>query len=125
VTETTDFALELMQPLPDIRARRMFGGQGIFQRDLMFAIVVDDVLYFKADDQSRAGFTDRGLRPFTYTARGRITTLQYYEAPPEAWDEGEEMRRWARLALDAALRAAAGRKPVRRRKPAVKTGRRA
>ena len=37
--------LDLMAPLGAVRARAMFGGYGVYQRDTFFAIVVDDTLY--------------------------------------------------------------------------------
>ena len=40
---------DLFGPLGPIRTRRMFGGAGVFLDDAMFALVVDDVLYMKAD----------------------------------------------------------------------------
>jgi len=107
-------ALELMTDLGNVRARRMFGGHGIFQGDSMFALVIDDVLYLKANSASREAFMARGLRPFTYAARGKTVSLQYYETPAEAWDDSAEMLKWARLALDAAQLAAGQQKPAPR-----------
>jgi DNA transformation protein len=107
-------ALEIMAGLGNVRARRMFGGHGIFHDDVMFALVVDDVLYLKANDASRAAFVARGLRPFSYAARGKTVSLQYYETPAETWDDAEEMLPWARLALDAARQAATDRRPRKR-----------
>ena len=48
---------ELVESLPDlfyglgtIRVKRMFGGHGVYADEVFFAIVVDDVLYLKADE---------------------------------------------------------------------------
>ena len=114
MSDVVEYALELMNGLGEVRARRMFGGHGIFRGDLMFALVVDDVLYLKAGSASRAAFVARGLRPFTYAARGKTVSLQYYETPAEAWDDAAEMLHWARLALDAARQAATDRRPRQR-----------
>jgi DNA transformation protein len=111
VSDLVDLAVELMDGLGDVRARRMFGGHGIFHGDIMFALVVDDVLYLKANNASRDEFVSRGLHTFTYTSRGKTVSLQYYETPAEAWDDAAEMLKWARLALDAARPAAAARRP--------------
>lgn len=112
-----EHALELMTGLGDVRARRMFGGHGIFHGGIMFALVVDDVLYLKANGASRDAFVSRGLRPFSYAARGKTVSLQYYETPAEAWDDAAEMLQWARLALDAARQAATNRPPRKRSQP--------
>ena len=103
-SEFVEFTIEQMAPLAGIRVRAMFGGFGVYQDDLMFAIIVDDSLYFKADAATRGDFTALGLNPFTYSARGKTVTLQYYAAPPEVFESSETMQEWARLAIGAALR---------------------
>jgi len=71
---------------------------------ITFAIIIDDSLYFKADTTTRNEFIALGLRPFTYTSRGKTVTLQYYEAPPEVFESAEIMQKWMQSALGAALR---------------------
>ncbi len=104
-SEFLEFTLELLAPVGGVRARAMFGGHGIYRNDVMFAIIVDDRLYFKTDGVTSKEFTARGLTPFTYVARGKTITMQYYEAPPEVFEEPEAMRNWAEQALGAALNA--------------------
>ena len=102
-TEFVEFVLEQLTPIGGVRAQAMFGGHGIYQGDIMFAIIVDDRLYFKADGVTRHEFMARGLSPFTYGARGKTITMQYYEVPPEVFEEHEAMRSWAQQAIDVAL----------------------
>ncbi len=109
-SEFVEFVLELLTPVGGVRARAMFGGFGIYQGEVMFAIITDDRMYFKADAVTRQEFTAQGLAPFTYIARGKTQTLQYYEAPPEVFEEQEAMRHWAQQALDVALKARRGKK---------------
>ena len=109
-SEFVEFVLELLAPFGAVRARAMFGGYGIYRGDSFFAIIVDDKLYFKADQVTCREFFARGLSPFTYTARGKTITMQYYEAPPEVFEESEAMQYWAQLAVDAAMRAKSGQK---------------
>lgn len=109
-SEFIEFVLELLTPLGGVRARAMFGGHGIYRGELMFAIIVDDRMYFKADADTRKTFTKLGLAPFTYVARGKTQTLQYYEAPPEVFEEPEAMLKWARQAIDTALKARRAKK---------------
>ncbi|HWQ93990.1 MAG TPA: TfoX/Sxy family protein [Gammaproteobacteria bacterium] len=104
-SEFVEFVIEHMAPLGRVRARAMFGGHGIYQDDCMFAIIADDRLYFKADFTTRAEFEAKGLSPFTYIARRKTVTLQYFEAPPEVFEEPEAMRDWAQKAYGIALRA--------------------
>ena len=112
-SEFVDFVIELLALISEVRVRAMFGGYGIYQRDTMFAIIVDDQLYFKADAVSCGEFTEQGLRPFTYSARGKTISMQYYEAPPAVFEEPETMQHRAQQAIQAALRAKRDKKPTR------------
>jgi len=98
------FVVEQMAFVEGLRVRAMFGGHGVYQNDRMFAIIVDDRLYFKTDITTRDEFAAKGLSPFTYTARGKPVTLQYFEAPPEVFEEAQAMREWVRKAYGAAIR---------------------
>jgi DNA transformation protein and related proteins len=106
--------LELLAAVGTPRARRMFGGHGLYIDDCFVAIVADERLYLKVDDQTRAAFEGAGGRPFVYTGKGTPMTLSYCSPPDEALDSPALMAPWARLALAAALRA---RRPVTPRRP--------
>jgi DNA transformation protein len=106
--EFADFVVEQMAAFARVRAKRMFGGYGLYRDELMFALIVDDQLYLKADDDSVAAFRARDLPPFTYESRGRTVALRYYAAPPEVFDAPDEMHTWARRAWECAVRARRG-----------------
>ena len=96
--------VEQMSFLGTVHAKRMFGGCGIFKMALMFAVVIGDELYFKADEQNVGRFLARGLKPFTYEAGGRSMSLRYYQAPPEKLEEPPAMAEWAGEAYACAVR---------------------
>jgi DNA transformation protein and related proteins len=102
-----DHCLELLAPLGTVRARRMFGGHGLYCDDLFFGLIAADRLYLKADAQSQPAFEAVGCERFVYEARGKSMTIGYWTAPPEAMESPVLMQPWARLALAAALRARA------------------
>ncbi len=106
--EFVDNLHEVFSLFGPIRTRRMFGGYGIYQNDLMFALVADNVLYLKADDVSRQAFVEQRLSPFEYVRKGKPIQLSYYAAPDELFDDAELAKDWADRAFAAALR---GRKP--------------
>ena len=87
-----------------LRVRGMFGGFGVFLGDTMFALIADDVLYFKADDQTRADFQDAGADPFTYSRGGKTRQMSYYTAPEGALEDTETLYPWAERAIGAAKR---------------------
>jgi DNA transformation protein len=97
-----DDVFEMFGP---IRAKRMFGGYGIYRDDLMFALVSDDVLYLKTDEAMATELAARDLRPFEYTKQGKRMQIAYYTAPAEIFDDPDEAKRWAKRAYAAALRA--------------------
>jgi DNA transformation protein and related proteins len=113
--------LELLAALGPARARRMFGGHGLYVSELFVALVANERLYLKADATSREAFERAGCEPFAYSARDRkAVTLGYWSAPYSALDSPQAMLPWARLALAAALRAQARpRAPAATAKPAT------
>lgn len=105
--EFADHCCELLAAAGPCTARRMFGGWGISTGGLNIAIIAWDRLYLKANEETRPRFLEAGCRPFRYEARGKTMQLGYYTAPEQAMDSAQLMAPWARLALDAALRARA------------------
>lgn len=101
-------------------ARAMFGGHGLYVDGMIVGLVVDDVLYLKTDDATRARFVAEGLEPFTFAKKksGVVEVTSYYRPPEEALESPDAMREWLRLAQGAALRASARRKPKATRGPA-------
>jgi DNA transformation protein len=108
-SDLVNHCVELLAPLGAVRARRMFGGHGLYCDDLFFALIAADRLYLKADPQSRPAFEGAGCEPFVFEARGRTTATSYWTVPAEAMESAAQMQPWARLALAAALRARAAK----------------
>lgn len=97
---------EQLQPLGAVSIRRMFGGAGVFLDGVMFALIIDDVLFFKTDDGNRCDFEAEGLGPFTYEKKtGQATVMSYWRAPDRLLDDDEELRQWAGKAIAVARRA--------------------
>ena len=101
-----EFVAKLIQitvPLGEVRAKAMFGGYGLFLDGLMFGLVTrDDTLFLKADDTNRPAFEGRSLKPF-----GK---MPYFAAPAECLKGWAEMEPWAEGAVEAARRAAVGKR---------------
>ncbi|MFN3616403.1 MAG: TfoX/Sxy family DNA transformation protein [Aquabacterium sp.] len=100
--------VDLMRAFGSVQARAMFGGHGLYRDGLMFALLLDERLYLKVDDDNQAAFDAHGLRPFTYVTKdGKTGRLRYHEAPPEVFEDPQVMAHWARVAYEAAVRAGA------------------
>ncbi|MGH8493302.1 MAG: TfoX/Sxy family protein [Moraxellaceae bacterium] len=106
--EYAEWLQDVLRPLGHIRLRRMFGGFGIYADELFFALVVEEQLYFKVDARSRPVFEAEGLEEWVYLKEGKPVHMNYFRPPEAIFDEEDELLRWGRLALAAALRA---RKP--------------
>ncbi len=95
------------------RLRRMFGKTGVFCDGLMLAMVRDDALYFRVDDDNRALFKEaEAFPPLNYEKGGGSIDLAFWRAPERLFDEPDEFLAWARAALGAARRVAAKRDGV-------------
>ncbi|MBI2719605.1 MAG: TfoX/Sxy family protein [Rhizobiales bacterium] len=117
-SEFTEFLTEQMAGFGPVTARCMFGGTGLFREGLMFALVVDEVLYFKTDEPGRAAFESEGLGPFTYgTKQGERVLASYWRAPSRCLDDADEMSAWCCRAHAVALAAAKAPKKRKRSSP--------
>lgn len=126
MTRPTDpFALhciELLRGLGPTRARRMFGGVGLYVDGLFIALIAFDRLYLKVSDAHRPAFVAAGCERFVYPMKdGSTASLNYWTAPEAALESPTDMRPWAQRAIEAAL---AARKSVQPRKSKT-AGRRA
>ena len=114
-----DHCLELLGSLGTPRAGRMFGGHGIYLDGIFIALITGHRLYLKTDAATRPVFEAAGCRPFVFEAGGKPVTVSYWSAPDGALESPAQMQPWARLALDAALRARAAKPASARRKAAA------
>jgi DNA transformation protein len=104
-----DFVLEqLARVTPDIRSRRMFGGVGIYAGPHFFALMDDDLLYFKVDDSNRPDFEAAGMGPFRPGGPdGEV--MQYYQVPEELLEDADALAGWVEKAV-AVARTKGGRR---------------
>ena len=107
-----EFLIEHMADFGPVTIRAMFGGAGVMRDGQMFALIDDDVLYFKADETTRTAFEAEGLGQFTYKAKGgKLMEMNYWRAPERCMDDPEEMAIWCRTAFGVALKSAAKKRP--------------
>ena len=111
--------LDLVAPLGSVTARAMFGGHGLYAEGVMFGLLDDDELFLKTDEATRARFVEAGCRQWMYVNKKvRMENTGYFRPPDDAHEDAEVMLPWARLALDAALRARAAKEAHGKRKGA-------
>ena len=93
------FVLDQLAAVPELRAKAMFGGHGLYQADRFFGILMDGQLYLKTDEQTRQAYLDRGMGPFIYEKARRTMTMNYFEVPPEVLENSPELAAWAHRAI--------------------------
>jgi DNA transformation protein len=104
-SEYLDYTLELLAPLGQITSRSMFGGYGIYRDGVIFAIVIDETLYFKVTADNQADYMQAGSQPFTYSkSDGKTATMSYWEVPLEVLEDQDQLLAWARKAYATALK---------------------
>ncbi|CAN7763226.1 TfoX/Sxy family protein [Bradyrhizobium sp. LjRoot220] len=105
-----EFLREQLAPLGRVNLRGMFGKTGVFCNGVMFAVVADNTLYFRVDDDNREIFKEaEAFPPLNYAKKGAIIDLSFWRVPERLFDEPDELMIWARAALAAAHRVAAKR----------------
>lgn len=107
-----DFLADQMTGFGPVTIKRMFGGLGLFREGLMFALVVDDVLYLKSNSETAKDFGAENLASFAYaTKNGQRTPTSYRRAPERCLDDVDEMANWCAKAY-AVARSSQGGKGV-------------
>ena len=116
---------DLFGAMGPISTRAMFGGHGLYFDGVIIGIFIDDVLYLKADAETRARFEQAGCSRFVYTSgkgggqQPPITT-SYWSLPDEALESAQAMLPWAQLAHAAALRKPKARRRTSRSKQSTR-----
>lgn len=102
---------DMLAPLGPVTMRKMMGGATLYIDGIIFAILHEEEIWFKADAETNAVWDTEGCEKFSVTFKdGTVDMMNYRRAPSDVYDDPDAMQRWAALALEAGAR----RKP---RKP--------
>lgn len=115
-----DWLIEVFAAYGPVRLRRMFGGHGIYDGDLIIGLEAFGHIWLKTDDDSVDAFKAAGSRQFTYPGKTMPVTLPYWLLPEEALDDPEQMLIWARRAAEASRRSVAKKLSAVKKTSAVK-----
>ncbi len=85
---------DVFSAIPGITAKSMFGGFGLYQHGRIFAIISDDIIYMKVNETNRSQYERYGSKPFTYTAKGKIVSLSYWQLPDEILSDEILLSQW-------------------------------
>ena len=101
-----EFVLEQLGRVVAIEWKRMFGGVGLYADGTFFALIDDDIVYFKVGEENRADFEAAGARAFSPYGDGRLS-MSYFQLPVEVLEDIDALRAWTQKAVAAAQQAAA------------------
>ena len=104
---------QLSRVRKDLRSKAMFGGVGLYAGDFFFALIDDDLVYFKVDDQNRTDFEARNMGPFMPGGPGG-EVMQYYQVPEDILEDPDELQSWMERSIDVARRKRS-KKAIRKR----------
>jgi DNA transformation protein len=102
--EFLEYVIDQLAAWGEVRARKMFGGAGLYHDGTMFGLVADDVMYLKVDDTNREDFVKAGSCPFNpYPEKAKKTTIMsYYEIPADVLEDSTSLVEWAQRSWDIA-----------------------
>lgn len=102
-----EYAKELFDGLGPIRTGRMFSGAGLYIGDAMFAMIIAERIYMKADKDLAADYIAAGSVPFEYdTKTGTRKVTGLLSLPDSALDDPDEALEWAKRSMVPAEAAA-------------------
>lgn len=102
--EFLDYVIDTISPLYIAKARKMFGGYGLYINDKIFALIIQQELYFKAGTFAEF-FKKFDSEPFSYEKRGKIVKLPYWKVPSEILEDQELLEQWLNVSLQASCNA--------------------
>ncbi len=105
-----DWIEEATGPLGTLSKRAMMGGMTLYLDGAVFAIIANDLLWFKADKESDAIWDAEGCPRFTFEMNGKTGKMNYRRAPDDVYDDVDAMLAWAKLAQEAGRRGVAKKK---------------
>lgn len=108
-----DYVLDLLSPFGNIKARKMFGGYGIYKDSIFFAIIIDNILYFKVGTNNQHRYESYGSKPFSYEGKSKKTvTMSYWELPMDILEDNTNLAQWVALAVHDAIKT---KKPAKKK----------
>ncbi|MCK4998144.1 MAG: TfoX/Sxy family protein [Anaerohalosphaera sp.] len=103
--EYLEYVLDQLRTFGEVTYRKMFGGIGLYLLGKFFALIADDVLYFKVDDDNRNDYEQASMEPFK-PFPDKPQTMQYYEVPIDVLENRDNLKPWADKAYAVAVRKA-------------------
>ena len=107
--EYVEYIGELLSGFTDLQQKKYFGGVAFrssdYGKDTQFAVVLNDILYFVVDDNTRPKYQKQGMQPFRYEKQNNtVEVRKWYTVPEECFDDEVLMMAWANESLRIATK---------------------
>lgn len=96
-----DRVIAQLSHVAEVSYRRIFNGIGIYHRGVQFALIINDKLYFRADDDSRPLYLQRGMSAFQPRVAVQVESC-FFQLPDNVLTQPTELQYWMRIAVEAA-----------------------
>lgn len=96
-----DRAIANLSRVAEVSYRRIFNGVGVYHRGVQFALIINDKLYFRADDDSRSLYMQQGMSAFQPRAAVQVESC-FFQLPEQVLITPSELHYWMRIAVEAA-----------------------
>lgn len=97
-----EYITDILSSIKEVKSRKMFGGHGIYCNGTMFAIIIDNELYFKADNILAEEYKKFDSFPFTYKREDKTIALSYWYVPSEIIEDIDLLTDWFNKSLKLA-----------------------
>jgi DNA transformation protein len=97
--EFVNYILELLTPFGTVRARKMFGGYGIYLDNQMIGLIAYNELYFKANPITQTFYAEQGSSPFIYIKNNKEIKMSYWKVLPETLEDDKLLEAWVKAAI--------------------------
>lgn len=99
--EFLEYVVDQLSTWAEVRAKRMFGGAGLYHQGKMFGLIADDEAYLKVGEANRGDFEKAGSKLFQ-PYQNKKTTMPYGKIPSEVLEDRDELARWAEKSFTVA-----------------------
>lgn len=97
-------AVECMASVAPVSYRRIFNGYGIYHHGVQFAIIINDRLYFRADNFSRDLYLAKKMSAFQPSGLIGLEP-SFFQLPEDVLNHPPELIYWMRIAVEASQNA--------------------
>jgi DNA transformation protein len=98
-----EYVMEMFTQVGGITGRKMFGGYGVYQDGVCFALISGSKLYMKVTDLNQKDYEAAGSKQFSYEMKnGKHTMVSFWELPSDILEDRSELPGWIEKAVQAA-----------------------